>query len=155
MKMTNVSNLCSLEELMSYRCGPAVAVFRRKYLVSEETALDLWSDLLKWLWLGRFHQIDPHEGKPESLFICPSIIAIDEMWHAFLLCTEDYAEFCQRFFGEFLHHVPNPDHTEEIVYEDLASNYRYVLRHLGGRTAVRWYFSLPLIFNGTSEVSTF
>jgi hypothetical protein len=35
---------------------------------------------------------------------------VDAGWHAFLLHTADYAEFCQRVAGRFIHHRPNgPD----------------------------------------------
>jgi hypothetical protein len=38
---------------------------------------------------------------------------VDIGWHAFILHTMDYAEFCQRIAGRFLHHVPEeePNHT--------------------------------------------
>lgn len=32
--------------------------------------------------------------------------AVDEAWHGFVLCTRDYAAFCSRAYGEFLHHFP-------------------------------------------------
>jgi hypothetical protein len=32
--------------------------------------------------------------------------AIDPGWHAFILHTEDYAEFCERVAGRFVHHRP-------------------------------------------------
>ncbi|RSN53240.1 glycine-rich domain-containing protein, partial [Actinomadura sp. WAC 06369] len=32
--------------------------------------------------------------------------AVDHGWHAFLLHSQDYAEFCDRAFGGYLHHVP-------------------------------------------------
>jgi hypothetical protein len=31
---------------------------------------------------------------------------VDEIWHAHILFTRDYAEFCQIAFGRFLHHQP-------------------------------------------------
>lgn len=34
---------------------------------------------------------------------------VDEMWHHFILHTIDYAQYCDRFFGHFLHHVPEDD----------------------------------------------
>jgi hypothetical protein len=34
---------------------------------------------------------------------------VDIGWHAFILHTRDYAEFCQRIAGRFLHHVPNDE----------------------------------------------
>jgi anti-sigma regulatory factor (Ser/Thr protein kinase) len=32
---------------------------------------------------------------------------VDAGWHAFILHTRDYAEFCQRIAGRFIHHRPN------------------------------------------------
>ncbi len=35
---------------------------------------------------------------------------IDEVWHQFMLFTTEYAAFCERFFGRFMHHMPTrPD----------------------------------------------
>jgi hypothetical protein len=31
---------------------------------------------------------------------------VDKGWHAFLLFTADYAEFCDRVAGRFIHHLP-------------------------------------------------
>lgn len=31
---------------------------------------------------------------------------VDAGWHAFILHTREYAEFCDRVAGEFIHHVP-------------------------------------------------
>ncbi len=32
---------------------------------------------------------------------------VDEVWHQFILYTSQYAEFCHRFFGQYLHHNPS------------------------------------------------
>lgn len=37
--------------------------------------------------------------------LSPSI-QVDPGWHAFLLYTRDYAEFCERIAGRFIHHRP-------------------------------------------------
>ncbi len=39
---------------------------------------------------------------------------VDDGWHAFVLHTQDYAEFCQRIAGRFLHHRP-------MMNEDIRS----------------------------------
>lgn len=33
---------------------------------------------------------------------------LDDGWHAFILHTIDYTQFCNRFFGRYVHHLPNP-----------------------------------------------
>jgi hypothetical protein len=37
--------------------------------------------------------------------LCPSE-QVDAGWHAFILHTRDYAEFCERVAGRFIHHRP-------------------------------------------------
>ncbi len=32
---------------------------------------------------------------------------VDEAWHQFVLFTSQYADFCHRYFGEYLHHNPS------------------------------------------------
>lgn len=41
---------------------------------------------------------------------------IDEVWHAFILHTRDYATFCEEVFGFFVHH--NPDSSIEPIDPD-------------------------------------
>lgn len=36
---------------------------------------------------------------------------VDIGWHTFILYTVDYAAFCQRIAGRFIHHVPNDEDT--------------------------------------------
>jgi len=42
---------------------------------------------------------------------------VDAAWHAFVLHTRDYADYCQREFGRFLHHrpTPTPDRPEATL----------------------------------------
>jgi hypothetical protein len=32
---------------------------------------------------------------------------VDEAWHQFILFTVEYTEFCDRYFGEYIHHCPS------------------------------------------------
>lgn len=59
---------------------------------------------------------DVFEGLRDYFAICaadpdgragmPSRI-VDEAWHTFILFTREYADFCERAFGGFLHHAPS------------------------------------------------
>ena len=33
--------------------------------------------------------------------------AADDAWHEFILCTREYAGFCRKAFGRYLHHKPD------------------------------------------------
>jgi hypothetical protein len=45
---------------------------------------------------------------------------IDEAWHAHILHTEDYYNFCKQVFGEFLHHHPHHGKDNSITDDDIA-----------------------------------
>ncbi|HEY1903072.1 MAG TPA: hypothetical protein VGG56_11600 [Terracidiphilus sp.] len=38
---------------------------------------------------------------------------VDEVWHTFILFTEEYANFCSCYLGKFLHHKPITSRTDE------------------------------------------
>jgi hypothetical protein len=42
-------------------------------------------------------------------------LRVDQAWHQFILFTVQYADFCRKFFGRFLHHNPSnaPKGTEK------------------------------------------
>lgn len=42
-----------------------------------------------------------------GLYMLPPSQEIDEVWHAHILYTEEYNQFCQDIFGGFLHHHPS------------------------------------------------
>ena len=43
---------------------------------------------------------------------------VDAGWHAFIIHTADYAEFCDRIAGRFIHHRPND--SDEAASEQQA-----------------------------------
>jgi len=42
---------------------------------------------------------------------------VDEFWHAFILFTDEYMEFCNKHFGHYLHHRPQ-DHSKIKTVRD-------------------------------------
>ncbi len=43
---------------------------------------------------------------PKADVYMPSVL-VDALWHAFILDTQRYQQFCQKAFGQFFHHVPS------------------------------------------------
>jgi hypothetical protein len=86
------------DELLAFR-----APYLEKKLVrlgvaeSELEAARLFQEVKKYLALGELHR-----GKRLPMFST----RIDEVWHQFVLFTSAYAEFCARFLGRFVHHIP-------------------------------------------------
>ena len=60
---------------------------------------------------------------------------VDNLWHAFILFTMEYSEFCNTYFGHFIHHKPETDmqRTPEKLQEtrtDFRRSYKNIKRFL-------------------------
>lgn len=89
------SAICSLNK---YENRPLVLRIARELSLDQSDAEKLFSDTKLFLWLCSFGEV----LSPPPL--------IDEAWHVFIIFTEDYADFCNRHFGRFIHHRPSrPD----------------------------------------------
>jgi hypothetical protein len=65
---------------------------------------------------------------------------IDVFWHAHILHTRQYAEFCERVFGQFLHHDPL-DHQDVNEVREVRDLYDYtakVYRMLGAPEGLQY-----------------
>jgi hypothetical protein len=93
---------------------------------------------------------------------------IDEMWHLFITYTVNYAEFCNRMFGRFLHHVPIPQaerraHKEGLRSGDDSGRARVSLaiapwraevnRKLGAELEERWIREYPTTYTPAVRLS--
>ena len=52
--------------------------------------------------------------------------AVDPFWHAHILHTEEYVDFCNRMFGRYLHHHPL-DHENLHEVKMVERLYRYTV----------------------------
>ena len=43
--------------------------------------------------------------------LTPSLL-VDKAWHELILCTRYYQQFCETYFGRFIHHHPGGDEKE-------------------------------------------
>ena len=48
--------------------------------------------------------------------------AVDEAWHGFILCTARYQAFCEKAYGQFLHHHPEGGAPERAAYDDAMTS---------------------------------
>jgi hypothetical protein len=104
--------LCSLDEILRYKNPDVVRRFQKDFPEKADRAEDLFMDLLRFFWGTKRHVLDrarsPKNSALEFFFIMDEDMReIDHMWHIFLLYTRDYMDFCERYFGEYLHHQPD------------------------------------------------
>src|SRR5215813_80179 len=97
----------SLEELLAYQQPGVIRRYAKEQGATLDEAEEVFRETLKWLYLCYRSSIPGPEGDaPIGYAMTPEIAKIDDMWHAFVLFTRDYAAFCEHYFGLFLHHVP-------------------------------------------------
>lgn len=140
--------LTSLDEVLSYQHPAVVRRFQKEYALRSEQAEQVFSDLLRFFWASKKHATqrteNPNDENLDFLFIMDEEMKdIDLMWHIFLLYTKDYADFCDKYFGEFLHHLPDivPNFKEGTfdAETNLSRFLSYVFDHLGEETVTRWF----------------
>jgi len=84
------------KSLLDYRHPAVINRYMKEQDCSEEEATTVFQETKKLLALVVLF--------PEVSF-SPSE-AQDAMWHEFIMYTKDYAAFCDKFFGTFIHHEP-------------------------------------------------
>jgi hypothetical protein len=140
--------LPSLDRLLEFRHPPLIRSFMRTHGAEEGRAIELFEDMLKYLWISCKQTVDqeqnPSDESLKFLFVMhEEMREIDNMWHNFILYTKDYTDFCHRYFGSYLHH--QPDIAETIVQTEgefsaeMEKYLSYVFDHLGEATVRRWF----------------
>jgi hypothetical protein len=142
MTETATTGPVALDEVLAYRHYGVINRYCKVHHASPAEAEELFQETLKWLYLCYRSQT----GGPAD-FACTMFAdtqRIDWMWHVFILFTRDYAAFCDRYFGFFLHHVPeeaeSPEPIDEATWRShLDQQYGLVHDVLGAETLTRWY----------------
>ncbi len=82
-------------------------VIERAQRFLDDTALPDARRGLKNYFVAHAHHLHTRKGDTLPHLAMPSQ-DVDALWHEFILNTADYARFCERAFGQMLHHVPAP-----------------------------------------------
>lgn len=96
-------------------------------------AFDAW---LQWM---AGHVVNPHQENTYVMLLGP----IDEAFHASILCTRKYMEFCKTKVGFFIHHTPVSEEEAVELTNDGAILYtiNFLRKQFGQNLApmlVRW-----------------
>lgn len=143
-----------LRRVLQYRNPDVVDRFHSQFAISRAEAQSIFRETLKWVWLcaeARHERTDGIHVPP--LYIDRNLLVIDEMWHNFILFTQDYARFCEKHFAFFVHHNPTPPRKRTVRKEQLSSSdsaytatrkarerqYSYIYDKLGAATLELWY----------------
>lgn len=142
--------LPDLKKLLTYQNPAVLKLYRQNYPNNHLSAEQAFDEVLKYLWLAKKHSLElPNKQEddsfPNQCFMPRSMREIDEMWHEFILFTEDYTQFCHHYFGEYMHHLPNIFDNRplprDVVEKEIEKLLPYIYDHLGAETVRTWFAS--------------
>jgi hypothetical protein len=144
-----------VDKVVQFRHAETISRFCDTFYIAKPEAAKIFADLMRWMWMMG---TQPRAAK------IPPVPVIDEMWHTFLVFTKDYTAFSQKYFGQFVHHVPIPSTTKrrdqkraahdpaaakEKVRNQLLRRISTVWDILGEGVALRWYVTYAQRYDET------
>lgn len=153
----------NLESVLAYRNDDVVHRFADDQGLSFEDANEIFTETKRWLWLCAKKGQEVKEGRAEffAIPLFDEAYAIDLMWHTFILFTQDYFDFCETYFGGYIHHQPkpwaekqawrarlaaDPEKAMEERHEHLRKVYSHFYDELGPEILIRWCEEFPTRF---------
>ncbi len=146
--------IASQDEVLAYENEEIVEAFHTLYDVTGTQAREMFDEVKKWLWLCASCSRDRAAGlgAPQAR-VDNDMLMLDEMWHLFIIYSDHYFDFCDRYFGFYIHHHPTTMAEKQRFNERLFSErhkllreleedergfYSYVYDKLGPETLLKW-----------------
>jgi hypothetical protein len=142
----------TLQELLQYSNPDIISRFTDLFDIPEQEAEDIFNETKKFLYIS----------STSGVFIPDELLIIDEMWHNFILFTKEYQQFCQLYFGTYLHHIPATRAAKQLHREDMATDLTaarkafgeklavmmsFAYEELGRDTVVKWFQAYPVKYS--------
>ena len=105
----------TLAEVLRYRNKDVVDRFMKEHVCSRDEANEIFKEMLKFIWLA-YRYVKKYKT---GFALYGTMSSLDDMWHAFILFTRPYSDFCHKYFGEFRHHIPETESSKQVVISDL------------------------------------
>ncbi len=102
-----------IKNIMMYPMPHILARCQKDYNYTDEDMIILEKELKRYLILSFVNdEADLDTGMYSE--------DVDNLWHTFILFTNEYAAFCNKHFNRFMHHIPEIDtqSTPEELEED-------------------------------------
>jgi hypothetical protein len=140
----------SLERALEYKNDQICYRFMDDWDVSLDEARLLFEDLKRFLWLN-------HLNGWQFMFYHPFGI-LDDMFHMFILFTQEYRKYCDEVYGSYIDHFPNTKDFVEAWQAEVAADpeavgkrelavrdrmRQLIVENLGVEVLIRWWVDYP------------
>ncbi|MCH9687069.1 MAG: 2OG-Fe(II) oxygenase [Deltaproteobacteria bacterium] len=128
----------ALDDVLSYRAPAVLADIEAHYAIDHAQARLLFEQALRFCWLLSRH---PSPGDTVALLARP-LAAIAAVGERFVLNTRAYVEFCERYFGRFIH-WPRPEPGASAPSQArLNTLVEWIYDQLGPQVFALWFQQL-------------
>jgi hypothetical protein len=111
--------ITELSKILTYTNQSVITHFcQQNPEYSLQEGQELFQDLLAWFWLKY-----QRSKRDKATYLFGPLLVLDELWHIFILHTRDYTNFSLHYFGEYVHHDPEPVGFEHVLNEEEISDY--------------------------------
>lgn len=142
---TRKGQFVPLEKVMAYQNEDVVGRIKKEIPTTPENAKEIFDDVKRFLWLA---------AKRGDITSIPTPV-IDKGWHEFLMFTKDYAEFCEAYFGTFIHHEPHRIGAKPVKIGDILVCVDSMWDEFGHMPSSNWNYTLcPSKGNGVLALNT-
>lgn len=115
---------CTLRKALTYTNDDVVLAFVETYGISFQAAGAIFHETKKFLWL----LVTCQSRGVNPPFITDHILAIDEMWHTFVLFSAEYRDYCFACYGRHVDHEPTTRAVKRQAEKDHRANPALVRR---------------------------
>lgn len=139
------------KEYLDYTDENVIYRFSNLYKMDMDEINDIFMEMKVFLAISSI-------SKDNEVYINNDLLVIDEMWHNFILFTKAYEEFCKKFFGVFIHHLPiskneresflklreeKPEEASKIFLEKEENLITAVYDCCGEQKVRKWFETYP------------
>ena len=133
--MTTVATLSKFDatqisdvEMILEENRKVITVISEKEKIPLSEAEQLFSDTIRYLYLCSISEksLSPNER-------------LDLGWHHFILCTKEYATFCKRHIGYFIHHSPFTEKAKNELIENPFKETLVFAKSIFFKLSDNWY----------------
>lgn len=157
--------IAPLERVLAYRNPDVIDRFLDEFDLPRAHAEEIFREMLRWLWLCAKRRVDLAGGRHGALprlLLLDDLYAVDQMWHAFIVFTDEYIRFCNTRFGFYIHHYPitteerrrerqrwetSPEDARQERREMLSGVYGYIHDELGAPILKKWCEEFPVKYS--------
>lgn len=96
---------------MNYSMPQVIARCKKDHDYSDDDMIILEQELKRYLALAA---VTTKEGLGTGMYSHD----VDNLWHSFILFTNEYADFCDKHIGHFIHHVPETETVRSLEKQE-------------------------------------